>query len=99
MDASPSHKHGGEHEDSADSSSTESRHTTLWVTLSVLLLVVYPLSPGPLVYLVEKKIVSDKRLSPLFVVYVPLALFCKKVPPTQKALEAYLEWWGELAHR
>ena len=99
MDASPSHKHEREHEDSADSASNESRQSTLWVTLAVFLLVVYPLSLGPLVYLVEKKMVSDKRSHSLFVVYVPLALFCKKVPPAQKAMGAYLECWAGLADR
>jgi len=77
---------------SEEESKTES-HAGRWALWIVAALVIYVLSPGP-VMVAMVKMQGSKVMSPVLgVVYAPLVLVLEKSPPLQRSMEFYMGWW------
>lgn len=69
--------------------------STLIISL-VCVLAAYLLAPGPLVYMIEKKLIMDDgpAMKVIEVVYFPLEFVTERVRPVQRLYEKYLKLWG-----
>jgi hypothetical protein len=76
----------------------EKRKPRWWLvcfTAAFMLLVVYPLSAGPFVWLHQNGIIPAAAVEYLGVVYLPLKFVCEAVPvPIGNTFEWYLVLWG-----
>ncbi len=76
----------------------EKRKPRLWLvclTAAFILLVIYPMSAGPFVWLHRNGIIPAAAVEYLEVVYLPLGFLCESVPvPIASAFEWYLALWG-----
>lgn len=61
------------------------------------LLLAYPLSLGPVAYMGAKGWLPAQPPPWFTRVYGPLVWTARKVPPAGQVLQAYLNWWIELA--
>lgn len=59
-----------------------------------LMLVAYPLSVGPVVWLYEKGYMSDSLAETVSMAYLPVTLAAESSPAAEYALNWYLEWWA-----
>ena len=67
----------------------------VFVTAAFILLVVYPLSLGPLLWLHNKGVITPAVAECIGAFYLPLAFACETVPmPIGIAIEWYLALWG-----
>ena len=78
--------------DHHDESKPRRRWPTYLLVVLVLLLVVYPLSIGPLVWLVRHDYLSKQ--SSIFYAYMPLGWLEDQWPPFERALNWYAGLWG-----
>ena len=81
-------------------SQNESKRRRQWLTylavVLVLVFVVYPLSAGPAIVIVNHS-ANEKVHNILGVIYAPLNIVAGSTPQTQQLLDAYLTWWVGLA--
>lgn len=71
-----------------------SSHAWAWGLFTVL--VVYLLLPGPVVYLVEHKVLSESgpTVKLLEKIFVPLGYMVDHVKPVEKLYKSYFRLWG-----
>jgi hypothetical protein len=77
-----------------ESDETKPRRRWQWhLAVSLFLLfVVYPLSVGPLVWLVKRGYLSEQSV--IFYAYVPLGWLEDQWPPIERAFDWYANLWG-----
>lgn len=69
----------------------------VWFVIVPTMLVWYPLSIGPMVYLFAKGYLPENSGNTLNTVYAPLHSVCAKTETTDRALSYYIQWWAHLA--
>ena len=79
-------------DDAPAESSRRSSSGTWWIFWPCFILfILYPLSTGPVVLLLEKGIISDDRF---LVIYKPLELVYENSDTAQRFFDWYTELWG-----
>ena len=63
------------------------------IPLALLMLLGYPLSVGPAVWLAEHFHATNAVETAIEAIYFPLVIACEYIPPLERLLEVYLEWW------
>ena len=72
-------------------SKPRSRWPTYLAVGMVLLLVLYPLSAGPVDWLVQNGYLSPRAA--IYSAYIPLVRFADLFPPLRDVLNWYVNWW------
>lgn len=67
-----------------------------WVLILPLALLAYPLSAGPVVWMVHHGYVPQSSMGVLMIVYGPLEHGCRNVPLLDATLGEYVRWWRDL---
>lgn len=65
----------------------------IWVVILPLMLLSYPLSVGPVVWLSEAGYISDSAADIAEFAYEPLSMAAEFCPPIELALAVYIDWW------
>lgn len=68
-----------------------------WVMIYVLLLIAYPLSMGPVAWVIERRNLPEKLAAPAFVGFYSPIYISAYVLGMNDAVVTYCEWWRSLA--
>ena len=72
-------------------------HATWWLVAAFALLIAYPLSIGPLVYLTEKDHIPEEAEDTLSIIYAPILWLMDSSEQVSAGMEVYIGWWEGLA--
>jgi|GEM_PF-3071925 len=62
----------------------------------MLMLLSYPLSAGPVIWMFHRSYIPPWSMGILMVVYGPLEYGCDQVPLLDATLGEYIRWWRDL---
>jgi hypothetical protein len=65
----------------------------VWALIVPLLLIAYPLSIGPVYWMLSREGVPPVAWTVIGAVYAPLGFVSEYIPPLKRAIELYLYWW------
>lgn len=64
-----------------------------WLVIGLVLLVAYPLSQGPVVWLSSHGKINETTCRYMDAFYLPVHLVTIRAPRVWKAYHSYLRWW------
>ncbi len=72
--------------------------SVFWVSIALLLLLAYPLSLGPVVWLDSQGMFSEAARRWIEVLYSPLLFLFENenIPLLPQLFESYVDWWDDL---